>query len=131
MIYWILYCLFDGIEDAYFYHFKDVNKSTKINEHLVKLFKRVLTSFLVLIYINIQANGLNALELIKTLLALILVQPFIHNNAYYNFRHYLDNRVYKYGLTNQSKNSTAFLTKFETPVLRIIYLILGMICYII
>lgn len=117
MIYWLIYCALDGINDAYFYHFKNVNVSTKLNEHVIKAITRVLIAF---ILIN---------DNYYTLILFGAVQPFIHNNAYYNFRHYLNKNVYSYSLRNQSETSTAITTKYFTPEVRMILFVISIFIY--
>ena len=117
MIYWIIYCILDGINEAHFYHFKQPTKKVKINEHAFKLITRVLIGFII-------TN-----DNLYYLISFALAQPFIMNNTYYNFRHYLDKRVYKYSLDNQSETSTAKTTKLFTPEVRTILFIFSLWSY--
>ena len=117
MILWITYCILDGINDAYFYHFKNVEMSTILNEHGAKSASRVLIAFAMI------DDNYYALILFGA------VQPFLHNNAYYNFRHYLNKSVYSYSLRNQSETSTAKSTKYLTPEVRMILFIVAVFIY--
>lgn len=119
MIIWIIYCILDGINEAYFYHFKKPQLKTKINEHNFKLITRGLVAYL------IAGNNL------YYLLSFALVQPFIMNNTYYNVRHLLNKNVYSIGLNNQSTTSTAKTTKFFTPITRAIIFVIGLWSYLI
>ena len=61
------------------------------------------------------------------LLIFALTQPFLHNDSYYNFRHYLNNKVYSYGLFNHSDTSTATMTEILTPDIRKVLFTIGII----
>lgn len=117
MITWIVYCILDGINEAHFYHFKQPSKKVRINEHAFKLITRVLIALIIADY-NLYY-----------LVPFSLSQPFIMNNTYYNFRHYLNKDVYKYGLDNQSETSTAKTTKLFTPEVRTILFIFSLWIY--
>ena len=116
MIIWILYCVLDGVDDGYYYYFKDPRKAGKVNEHTFKLAIRVLFG------LAISTNPV-------VLASFALMQPFLHNNAYYNTRHLLDGS-YELGLFNQSTTSTAKLTKLMNPIVRIILFVGGISLYI-
>ena len=115
-LFWVAFCITDGAADAFMYHLKDVNKSSKPNEHSTLLLRRIIIGILLCYYSETGILGF---------LIYGASQPFFHNNVYYNIRHYLNRNVYSYGLNCQSKTSTAFLTKVEGPAVRITLFILS------
>ena len=119
---WIFFCITDGISDAFFYNVKDPNKTNKPNEHIIFTVKRGVVFGIILF----QASE----NFWSTALVLLLLQPFLHNNSYYNTRHALDKSVYEYSLLNQSKKSTAFLTRFLTPMVRVVLAWLGIMIFL-
>ena len=117
MIYWFIFCVLDGINDGYFYHYKNVNIKGEINEHAFKLITRLVV-------------GLLCCNNYYDLVSFALVQSFIYNNAYYNFRHFLNENVYYYGFNNMSRTSTAKMTKYLNPINRFILFVFGLIIFV-
>lgn len=116
MIFWYIYCILEGMNDAFMYNIRDYNKVNPINEHKIKLLQR----FIIVLCISYCFGW-------YSFFICALTQPFLHNNSYYNTRHYLDKDIYKYGLFSQSFNSTARMTKYETPRARIILFTIGIL----
>lgn len=58
---------------------------------------------------------------------LIISSPFFHDGFYYYVRHRLNPLIYPRGFFDQSTTSTAFLTKYLTPIVRIILLTIAFI----
>ena len=117
-LFWIAYCITDGLKDGFFYHLKDPNKSTKPNEHTIFTIQRALIGLV--LYYTTNAD-------LWCILAYALSQPFIHNTIYYNTRRALGYFGYEWGFMNQSTTSTALTTKIFTPWVRIILFIISLI----
>lgn len=118
MIYlsWILFCISDGIADGFFYHLRDHNKFSEINEHHFFFMRRLTVA--VVFFTHSDFSYI-------LLFSMATAQPFLHNNSYYNTRHILNKKVYDYGLFNQSSTSSAWSTKLFTPNVRIVLLTLS------
>lgn len=125
LLVWILYSLFEGIREAYFWHYKATTKSlVKIELHPLFYMQRIIVFFILLMYIKFVW-----LPFILYGLSLALIQPFFHNGMYYSLRNKIDN-TYPKGWSDQSTTSTAVMTKFLTYRNRIILLVLGLTCLI-
>lgn len=119
---WILYNLIEGHREAHFYHI--ASKEDKITElHHIFLAQR----FLVFLILNSALIFYLDYKLILFDIAIICIQPFIHNGMYYYTRWKLDNKIYTKKWFDQSNSSTAFSTKFETLKFRILYLIISIV----
>lgn len=122
LLIWIAFCNIDGVADGFLYHLKHPDRTVKPNEHALLWTRRFVVGGGLLIL-----SGSS----IVTVLVFMAVQPFFHNNAYYNTRHYLDKINYAYGLWSHSEESTAWTTKYLTPWVRIVLLIVGMALHVI
>ena len=112
IIAWCLFCIIDGAADAFMYHLKSPEKKVKLNEHYILSARRLIVGIGILFELDRYV--------LPTAIVFIMYQPFFHNNAYYISRHLLDRRVYSISIFNQSQQSTAKLTKFFDPYVRII-----------
>jgi len=122
MIFWILYALFEGWREGNYWHIKNDRLSLyNFKEHTLWTMQRAL----VLIAIC-------QMDWLQYLLC-ALVFPFIHDGMYYHRRWQLNYRIYSKKWFAQSTTSTAFSTKFFTPVVRTGCFIVGIIlwCYLI
>lgn len=127
---WILYMIFEGIREAGFWRQNTFsNKQLPFDFHGVFLFQRFLV-FLLLTFCFIYTNPV----LFKTIFycfGIVLISPFFHNGTYYQMRHYIDKEVYSKGWFDQSTTSTAFMTKLEKPIFRLIGFLIGLTLIII
>lgn len=123
---WILYMIFEGVREAGFWRQNTFSsKPLPFNFHGLFLFQRLLV-FILLTFCFIYTNPV----LINTILycsGIILISPFLHNGSYYQMRHYIDKEVYPKGWFDQSTTSTAFMTKLEKPIFRLIGFSVGLI----
>lgn len=103
MIIWILFCILDGLVDAFMFH-----KAYKANDFDNKVFKIDIHKFLsarrLIVLGLILTNENTILQMIILLGCLILIQPYIHNGVYYAVRNKLDKRVYKDSFFTTEKN---------------------------
>ena len=68
---------------------------------------------------------------INTVLTCIFIFPFLHDGIYYTTREMLVHGIYKKKFFDQSTTSTAFSTRFFTPLVRTILAIVGILYFII
>lgn len=122
---WFSFAIIDGITDAYYWHIAmNVNKFDykKFNLHKWSVIKRGIVLFGITVY------DYNFLLIIP----FIIMFSFFHNGAYYEFRKKLSNKtIYKKGWFDQSTTSTSKWTFINTPLVRSILFIIGIILNII
>lgn len=109
---WIIYSCLEGIREGYYWN---LYPSYKINIHTLFFIQRALVLMLV--------SLLNPVVIIS----LSLMFSFFHNGSYYTMRNRLNDKVYPKKWFDQSKQSTSWLTKFNTPVSRSIQLFVGLL----
>lgn len=120
----------EGIREAFYWRQNSLSiKNIKYNIHGLFLIQRIIV-FSLIISIMILKSFL-LLSIILICVGLTLISPFFHNGFYYLGRHLLDKDIYLKGFFDQSNSSTAKSTKFLTPVMRSIYLSIGVILLII
>lgn len=120
----------EGIREAFYWRQNTYSiKPIKYNLHGLFLVQRTLVYSLILSILIIKLFLI--IKIILICLGLILISPFFHNGFYYLIRNKIDNDTYIKGFFDQSNSSTAKSTKFLTPVMRTIYLIIGVILLII
>lgn len=117
LLIWIFYTILSARFEAYYYNYasKDNSKDIK-NLHI--LFTTIRTLVLLPIFI---------LTTWKITICYIMLFPFFHDGAYYTKRHNIDNRIYKDKWLSQSTTSTAKLTKYFTPLVRVCLMLLALI----
>lgn len=116
MIWWILYALFEGYREGNFWSIKHVTKIERnYHEHTLWSFQRAVV--------------LVAICRMDWLMypCLMLVFPFLHDGAYYFRRNMLDSSIYSKGFMDHSKTSTAILTKYFPPVVRVLCALVGIV----
>ena len=113
-ILWISYAILEGHREGIFFHKVEVDKVGGKILHTTWTIQRALVLGMIL------ATNLN-----WWVVALPFVFPFFHDGEYYRTRHTLNYGVYPKKWWAQSTTSTAFLTKFETPVVRTILFVIG------
>ena len=112
LLLWIAYSCLEGVREGYYWN---LYPSYKINIHTIFFIQR---SFVLLII-----SLLNPVSII----ALSLIFSFFHNGSYYLTRNKLNSKVYPKKWFDQSKNSTSWMTKFNTPISRSIQLFIGLL----
>lgn len=142
LVIWVLYSLLEGKREAIFWHHRikssDYNTFKSIDRHPMFMFQRSLTllstgmaSFYISdnIWLGIYITVLN-----------MLLFSFFHNGAMYLERKNMSREanptdstkwIYPKGWWDQSKTSTAKLTKFMSPVSRTIQASIGVVGYIV
>lgn len=106
-------------EGLYFFHEIQSLEGDNINEHPLLVMIRACY-FIPVWYITSW----------DVVLAYCAMFPFIHDGGYYSMREKLKPGTYPKKFFAQSKTSTAFLTKYMTPVVRTILFVLA-VAYII
>ena len=125
LILWILFAILEGYSEGAYWHFKNGKnkyKKTKGKEHSIWTVQRAIVVFF-------------ATYLVGNLYYAIifaLVFPFWHDGIYYLTRRALsfENSTYRKGFWDFSTTSTAYLTKFNTPLFRTLYFIYGIAMFI-
>lgn len=114
---WCGYACMEGNREADFFHLilsrADISKKDGKYLHIIWTIQRALVL------------GIVALLTWKAAIACALVFPFIHDGSEYSSRNDLNPLNYPKRWFDQSTTSTAFLTKFETPVVRTVLAVLG------
>lgn len=116
---WISYAILEGWREGVFFHKVEVDKLGGKILHNTWTIQRALVLGMIL-----------ATNLDWWVIALPLVFPFFHDGEYYRTRHALNYGIYPKKWWAQSTTSTAFLTKFQTPVVRSILAIIGLLTLI-
>ena len=114
-LFWVLYAVLEGWREAHYFHrIMDTDKKTGKMLHAWWNVQRALVvAAMFVAYSSWWIIGLG------------LLFPFFHDGMYYFTRNKLNNVNYPKKWLAQSSTSTALLTKFETPVARIIFMLLG------
>jgi hypothetical protein len=112
---WVLYSIMEGAREAVFYAFRDHLKVFIYNEHILYTIQRAIVL------------GICAYIDPWILLSGPFAFPFFHDGAYYTMRNFLDENIYTEGWFAQSDTSTAWLTKFFTPTVRMICFVISLI----
>lgn len=108
MIIWIVFAFFSSTFEAMYYN-HEVRSSYQDNFNEHPLFVAIRSC--VLIPLWIIAGW-------KVALCLGVMFPFFHDGQYYRFRNKIDPTLYRKKWFSQSTTSTAFSTKYFTPVVR-------------
>lgn len=113
-IIWCFFAVFSGHFEAYYYE-HEVKSSFKDNYNEHPLFVAIRLCVFIPLWILTQW---------KTAAALFIIFPFFHDGQYYLNRNNLSG-IYPRRWFDQSKTSTAFSTKFLTPLVRTLLAFLG------
>lgn len=127
---WSGYAILEGWREAHYFHFRikvDSEVSKKEGRLLHGLWS--LQRFFVCLLMLIITYKIWWLTLIF-LIANMSVFPFLHDGMYYKTRHKLDTSNYPKGWLDWSHNSTAFWTKYEAPIFRILLFVIGIFLYV-
>ena len=116
---WIMYSCLEGWREGVFFHKVEVDKLGGKILHSTWTIQRALVLGMIL-----------ATNLDWWVVALPLVFPFFHDGQYYTTRNRFNRQIYTKKWWAQSTTSTAFLTKFETPIVRSILAIIGLLTLI-
>jgi hypothetical protein len=118
MIYWVLFCVLDGIIDGFmFSKAKDYeNKIVGIDVHVFMLLRR----FVVILALNPSW---------LVIIAMALVQTFFHNGMYFETRKRMDGSYPKgFSTTKDVDDSTAFID-VDNFAIRCVLMIVGVAVY--
>ena len=137
-IVWCLYAVLEGKREAEYFHYRLKAEDILVKEgrftHGVWTLQRFLVLLLILIFqikeLNIIYFDFSLFDLICFILSLVLVFPFLHDGMYYTRRHKLNRLIYPKKWFDQSTTSTAFFTKLNTPIMRDVWFVLGVILLI-
>ena len=121
-IVWILYAFFEGFRESFYWYLKAKLQLSKIMD-LHSIFSLQRGLFLLIVFVSLFTE-LGFIGTTLYCISLALCFSFIHNGTYYITRDKLD-KSYPIGWFSQSKTSTAFWTKFMTPISRTIQFIVG------
>jgi hypothetical protein len=137
---WIIYSLIEGYREAYYWHHKmhsdDYTVNREKNLHPIFTVQRMVM-MVVLLYA--MSTTINIYGTLMILFGNILIFPFLHNGIMYLTRNNLsrirypnDESKWIYGKKwlAQSTTSTAVLTKYFTPLIRVVLLIVGVLIYL-
>lgn len=124
---WLVYSTIEGIREGYYWHY--TLKMKQVGMHTWFTIQRSLfLSTLVLGFLVFQVSILNT---VLMAVSCILAFSFFHNGALYTTRNLLDSKsrfpVYPHRWLDQSTTSTAFWTKYQTPLIRTTLFIISLI----
>ena len=129
MVIWILYCIFDGLVDAFMFH-----KAYKANDFDNKILKIDIHKFLsirrliVLGLIIIKNDPIP--QMVVIFCCFVLVQPFFHNGVYFSIRNVLDKKVYKNSFfTTKEKDDSSALIDINDFKVRLTLFLVGVIIF--
>lgn len=105
---WIVYALYEGQREAWYFHCKSVCLPSKIvgipNEHRAFFFQRLLVSGVMTGY-SLEVNK-DIVGSILLLIALAGAFPFFHDGMYYVRRNLLNRDIYQEGWWSPASDST-------------------------
>lgn len=126
LVSWIVYALFEGYREAYYWH-ERVTSPNKTDKDLHRIFALQRGTVILLIcYGLLWPIGPWA---ILSFIGLSCVFSFFHNGMQYLTRNKLNPYIYKKRWWDQSTTSTAKLTKFMTPFNRTWLMFLGILIW--
>lgn len=121
---WIIYSSLEGYREGNYWQWLFEARKYATNEHEVWSFQRAMVFILAFLCLIYSGNWI-------AVFSLPLAFPFWHDGFYYRQRNKASqNTLYKKKFWDQSKASTAFFTKFNTPILRSIYFAVSIIILI-
>jgi len=127
---WITYCLLEGLFHGWFYH-NYLQYKFKFDTHIIWNAMRV-TLISAILWHNWEQVYFFESKQFFLILIYPAMQPFLHNGMYYTARYFMSGRkIYKKLWFDQSTTSTAHLTKFLTPGVRMFLFGCGLLMYII
>ncbi len=140
LISWILYSLIEGYREGYYWHYKmnstDFSETQKDDLHPIFSLQRGVVLLLLFFSLTLMLNILGSTLI---LIGNALIFSFIHNGIMYATRNSLSIKmnpddkskwIYNKKWLAMSKTSTAKLTRFMTPINRVILFLIGVGCYI-
>ena len=122
-IVWILYALFEGYRESYYWFFK-TNSNVINNYEMHPLFELQRGIVLLLIFVNLLLLT-NPIVASLNIISNALLFSYFHNGIYYLTRNKLDNNVYKLKWKDDSTTSTAKTERFFKYKYRTAYVIIG------
>jgi hypothetical protein len=126
---WVVFMSFEGIREGHYWFWLFKSNGLPSNEHKLWTVQRSVVYLIIIVCISMTNYAIENVLLFA--LCLLISSPFFHDGFYYQTRHKLDNTIYKKGFFDQSTSSTALLTKFCTPILRTLYLLISLLIFII
>lgn len=140
IIAWFIFSLMEGYTESYYWHYKlhsgDDQKLKGFDIHPYFSFQRgsvlLLTFFVFLCNFSFGESSL-------LLLSNMLIFIFLHDGFYYYMRNRISKElnpddpskwVYPKKWFDQSKNSTSWMTKYNTPTVRVLFFVIGLGFYI-
>lgn len=129
----MLYINLEGKREGIYYHYKVLTKDYDLDKGEHKLFTwQRITILLSFYYSFFSLIDFNIIKCLLILIAIPLIFPFIHDNAYYHERHKLDPKVYSAGFNEQSTTSVAKSDKLKLfyPRVRNILFVTGIAIFI-
>ena len=111
---WCAYCCYEGWREGLFFHKVEVDKEGGKILHANWTIQRALVLGMILIT-----------NLHWWVISLPFVFSMLHNGSYYTTRNKYNRQIYTKKWFAQSTSSTAWSTKFFTPVVRTICAIIG------
>lgn len=122
IIIWIVYACLEGIREAYYYHLNCISdKPIEKNLHPLFTVQRAVVLLILLFPFHIDKHFFVLIS------ACACVFPCAHNSTYYYMRNKLNPLIYPKKWFAQSTTSTAFSTKFFTPVVRTMLAVVGVL----
>jgi hypothetical protein len=119
LLYWIAYTLSAAYIEANFYHYRNHNKLSVVNEHHLYVLQRGIVLFLCF-------SGKWQL-----MVAAAFMFPFWHDGMYYACRNYYDNTLYTKRFWDHSNGpGTSWWTKYNTVWFRIVLLLISIVIII-
>lgn len=114
---WVIYSLSEGYREGWHWFYKlNAKDQTKTKAHEVWTLQRTMVVLLLCLL-----NSWWWLPLC------MFTFPFMHDGAYYWHREKLKPGTYPKGFFDQSTSSTAFTTKYFTPLIRLICFLIGFV----
>jgi hypothetical protein len=123
-ILWILYSILEGFREGFYWHFKNISKSTN-NFEIHPIFASQRGIILILIG-SMLAFSIGWFAILNTV-GMVLIFSFFHNGSYYSTRNRIDSNVYPLKWKSQSISSTAKMTKIMTYRNRTIFMVVGLL----
>ena len=138
LVVYIGYVLLEGYREGYYWHYKTKFNNVKGEVDIHDYFTLQRGLFMILIafidgYYNIINDypNLYVKDIVLTLLATMLMFPFLHNGMYYTTRNSLKKDIYTKRFFDQSTTTTTtkFWTGLMTPISRTIFFVIGLIVF--
>lgn len=137
---WFLFSLLEGLTEARLWHHKykvfDERVVNKFDSHTSFAIQRGVVILFMCIVVHLYADVDSLVVSLLFFIASALTFSFLHNGMMYTHRNQLSkmtkgDEIYPKKWFDQSKTSSAFTTKFMTPVSRTLQFVFGVILYVV